>query len=87
MRACLCNLCAWHLKKALGIPGTGVTDSCETVCGCWESNPGPLQEQVILPTESTLQPFDFIFMSVCATCSYLCVHLSVQVHVCVEANS
>ena len=24
---------------------TGVTDSCEPLCGCWELNPGPVQEQ------------------------------------------
>jgi hypothetical protein len=28
-------------------PGTGVKDGCEPSCGCWELNPGPLQEQFI----------------------------------------
>ena len=34
-----------------------VTDSCEPPCGCWELNPGPLEEQpVLLTTEPALQP-------------------------------
>jgi hypothetical protein len=28
--------------------GTGVMDGCELLCWCWESNPFPLQEQVLL---------------------------------------
>ena len=43
---------------AIGVrtPGTGVTDSCELSCGCWELNPGPLEEQLVLLTaERTLQ--------------------------------
>ena len=39
------------------IPGTGVIDGCETPCGCWELNLGPLQEQpVLLTAEPSLQP-------------------------------
>lgn len=35
--------------------GTGVADDCELLCGCWESNPGPLEEQpVVLATEPSL---------------------------------
>lgn len=30
--------------------GTGVTDGCELPCGCWESNPGPLEKQPVLLT-------------------------------------
>ena len=38
-------------------PGTGVTDSCELPYGCWELNPGPLEEQsVLLTAEPFLQP-------------------------------
>jgi hypothetical protein len=37
--------------------GTRVTDSCELPCGCWEFNPGPLEEQsVVLTAEPSLQP-------------------------------
>ena len=32
-------------------PGTGVTDSCEPPRGCWELNPGPLEEQPVLLTD------------------------------------
>lgn len=27
---------------------TGVTESCELLCGCWDLNPGPLGEQPML---------------------------------------
>ena len=44
-------------NKGVGSPGTRVTNSCELPCGCWELNPGPLQEQqVFLTTEPSLQP-------------------------------
>jgi hypothetical protein len=37
--------------------GTGITDSCDLLCGCWELNPGPLEEQpVLLTAEPSLQP-------------------------------
>ena len=38
---------------------TGVPDSCELPCGCWELNLGPLEKQpVLLTTEPLLQlPF------------------------------
>jgi hypothetical protein len=36
--------------------GTGVTDGCKLPCGCWELNPGPLEEQpVLVTTEPSLQ--------------------------------
>lgn len=34
---------------------------CEPPCGYWESNPGPLQEQVLVTVEPPLQPL-FIFI-------------------------
>jgi hypothetical protein len=34
----------------------GVTDRCELLCGCWELNLGPLEEQPELLTEPYLQP-------------------------------
>ena len=36
LHACLC--------EGVRFFGTGVTDSCELPCGCWELNPGPLEE-------------------------------------------
>ena len=38
------------LCEGVGSPGTGVTDSCELPCGCWESNPHSLKEQPVLST-------------------------------------
>jgi hypothetical protein len=38
-------------------PITGATESCELPFGCWELNPGPLEEPpVLLTAESSLQP-------------------------------
>ena len=38
-------------------PGTGVTDSCEMPCGCWELNLSLLEEQpMLLIAEPFLQP-------------------------------
>ncbi|KAL6040407.1 hypothetical protein STEG23_015188 [Scotinomys teguina] len=45
------------LCKGVESPGTGVIDSCELPCGCWELNPGCLKEQpVLLAIEPSLQP-------------------------------
>lgn len=35
-------------KRTLGLIGTGVMDSCEPSCGCWELNLGALNEHVLL---------------------------------------
>lgn len=41
-------------------PGTGIEDSCEPPCGCWDVNLGPLQEhQVVLTIEPSFQPLYF----------------------------
>ena len=41
-------------------PGTGVTDSCELPCECWELMPGPPEEQSgLLTAEPSLQPSKF----------------------------
>lgn len=53
---------AWFLSES-GV-GTGVMDSCETTCGCWEPNQGLLQEQsVLFNTELTLQLPAFLILS------------------------
>lgn len=44
--ACMFTMCV-----VIGSLGSGVLDCC----GCWESNTGPLQEQVLLTTERSLQ--------------------------------
>lgn len=56
----ICASCACLLPEILeeGIrsTGTGVTDGYKPLQGCWESNPGPLEEQsVVLTTEPFLQ--------------------------------
>ena len=45
--ACLSvyHMHAWSLQKpeeGIRTPGTGVTDGCETPCGCWEFHLGLL---------------------------------------------
>ena len=44
----VCAWCPWRLGKGIGSSTTGVTDSCEPSCGCWESNLGPLEKQPVL---------------------------------------
>ena len=39
-----------YVSEGARSPGTGVTDSGELPCGCWELNSGPLQEQPVLLT-------------------------------------
>lgn len=52
-----CIQCPWRPEKDIIFPGTGVTDICETPCGCGESNPDPLEEEpVLLTVESPLHP-------------------------------
>ena len=44
--------------------GTGVIDVCELLCGCWELNSGPPQEQLMLLTaEPSLQTIAFVRLS------------------------
>jgi hypothetical protein len=44
------------LKRPEDVRSPGTRDSCEPLCGCWETNPGPLEEkQVFLITEPSLQ--------------------------------
>lgn len=41
-------------KEGTRSPGMGVTDGCELPHGCWELNPGPLEEQTVLSPLSYL---------------------------------
>jgi hypothetical protein len=44
LHACLCIVCLWYLlrpEEGVRSHGTGVTDGCESHCGCWEFNLGP----------------------------------------------
>jgi hypothetical protein len=54
------------LREGVGSSGTGVTDSCEPSCGCWELNLDPLKEEPVrLAVELFLQSRDleFLFIS------------------------
>ena len=45
-------------------PGTGVSNSCELPCGCWELNPDTLEEPpVLLTAEPSLQPQSQVFLN------------------------
>ena len=40
-----------------------IADGCEPPCGCWELNPGPLEEQsLLLTSEPFLQPVCVLFL-------------------------
>ena len=48
-----CTTCVWYSRRSeegIIFPGTGVPESCEPTCGCWELNLYPLQEQQVLLT-------------------------------------
>lgn len=47
--------CPHRPENGIRCPGTGVTDGCEQLCGCWKSDLGLLEEHAILLTmESSL---------------------------------
>jgi hypothetical protein len=47
------HVCLW---EGVRFPETGVNDSRKLPCGCWELNPGLLEEQLVLLTISSV-PF------------------------------
>lgn len=70
--ACMCA-CIPHIvpsacrgQKAIGSPGSGVIDSCEMPCGCYELNLGSIEASALNPiTEPITSPLphlsNFIF--------------------------
>lgn len=43
------------LEEKVRSPGTGVLeDRCELPCGCYDLNPSPLEEQLVLLTDELL---------------------------------
>lgn len=55
---CVYHVHAWCSERPEeegGSAGAGVMDNCGLTCGCWESGPGPLQEQVLLTPGPSLQ--------------------------------
>lgn len=56
-------MCTTHVQypqspeEGFRSPGTQDTHSCEPPRGCWEQNPGPVEEQSVhLPTNSAISP-------------------------------
>ena len=46
-------------------PSDPIIDSCEPLCGCWELDSGPLEEeQELLTAEPSLQPWKEILANV-----------------------
>lgn len=71
--ACKCFACiydvhhmhVWYLQNSEDVEFSeiGVMDGCESPCGCWELNPGPLQDhQVLSTTEPSLWPLFFFLL-------------------------
>jgi hypothetical protein len=63
----MCTWSLWRSDEGIKSPGTGVTGACEHQYGCWELNPGLLQEQpVLLASDPSFHPlylFFFFFIS------------------------
>lgn len=57
-----CARCQWRPQEDVRPPGTEVTNACQSPCGCWELNLGPLEEQSgLLTGESYLSgPLSFL---------------------------
>lgn len=52
----MCLMLSGEQKRALDLPETRVANSWELPCACWETNPGPLKEQLSVLTCCTLSP-------------------------------
>lgn len=63
LREPLACLVPMEVEDGVGSPGAGGTDGWEPPCECWEPNPGPLGEQLVLLTTgpSSPAPFSKIF--------------------------
>ena len=65
MYVCMCFTCVQFPQRSESthwLPGTIVTSGHEHPYGGWELNPHPLQEQMLLITEPSLQPLCFNFV-------------------------
>jgi hypothetical protein len=55
--------CLWGPEEGIGSPGTGVTDGCELLCGCWNRTWVLCQEQeMLLASEPPLQSYSILLM-------------------------
>jgi hypothetical protein len=56
---CLSGFCCVQKRELDPLKLEQVTDGCEPSCRCWQSHPGPLQEQqMLLFFEPSLQPLN-----------------------------
>lgn len=51
-----CMPVAIMVRRWCQIPWDGVTNGCEPLCGYWDLNPIPLQEEVFLITKTSFYP-------------------------------
>lgn len=60
----VCTTDLWRSEEAIGAPGIGVMDDVMwlMLCGYWEPNLGPLQEQALLNTEPHLQEYSVLII-------------------------
>lgn len=56
---CICAPQAVLTAEGAESPGTPVTDVCELPYQCWGPNLGPLEEPMLLTTETSLQPLKY----------------------------
>ena len=76
MSLCKAHFLQTYQKKALN----PITDGCEPLCGCWELNSGPLEEQsMLLTAEPSLQP-PSLSLIIYHMCIGICLHVK---YVCV----
>jgi hypothetical protein len=60
MHVCTMCMCGSY-DEGVRFPGTVVTEGCKPLWGCWESNLGPLLEEMLLTTKPCLQPHKIFF--------------------------
>ena len=53
---CYVHLCLACICDGVRAPETGVTDSCELPCGCWELDPGPSGRAVSALNHRAISP-------------------------------
>lgn len=70
MNGPLCVCRASCTEVGVRVSGTGLTDSSERLCGCWEPSLGPVPElPVPLTTAPSLQSFVFLFQGDSNACN------------------
>lgn len=56
---CVCFWCLMRPEEDVESPGTGIISSCKLLCGCWDLNLIPLEEQpMLLSAEPSLHPLN-----------------------------